>query len=74
MSSVNHFFLDESILVKLTNVFPGVNFISTCLGNWNDKASSQAAAHQHCHNTEVEDHGAVCVHVLWTGHTILSVS
>lgn len=71
---MNHFFLNKGILVKLTNMFPRVNFISTCLGNWNNKASSQTATHQHCHDAKVKNHGAMCIHMLWTRNSIFRLS
>lgn len=64
--------LNEGALVQLPNVFPGVQLEATGLREWYDQAPSEAAAHQHSHNAEVEYHGGACVVVFNARHTGVS--
>lgn len=64
MNSFKHFFLDETVLIEFRHVLSIVDLISTCLSQWNYEAFAQTAENKDGHDAEVEDHGAVGVHLL----------
>lgn len=64
MSSMDYLFLDERVLIHLGDVLSRIDLVVACLGQWHDQATSEAAARQHCHNAEVEQHSGVGVHLL----------
>jgi hypothetical protein len=60
---MQHFVLDESILIHLRNVLSRVELVLAGLTYWHDQTPAQAAAKQHGENAEVENHSSLGVHV-----------
>ena len=69
LSSLQHFLLNECILVQLSHVFARVELVLAGLANWNYETPAQTTAQQHWENAEVENHGSLCVHVLHWGNS-----
>jgi len=69
MHSLNYFLLDEGVFILFTHVFTWVKLVVTSLGEWNNQASSEAAAWKNRHDTEVEQECTSCVHLLGAKHS-----
>ena len=71
MNSFENFFANKSVLIEFGDVLAIVDFVSAWLSKWHDETFAKAAEYEHCHDAEVEDHGAVSVHLFDTRDIIL---
>ena len=44
MSSMDYLFLDERVLIHLSDVLSRIDLVVACLGQWHDQATPEAAA------------------------------